>query len=144
MGVWDARFLETVVAEGRLVAAESYAGGAGVVVGGGVFREGAPAAADIEEGVAGFESDFLADDGQFVVLQLFEGFFGCYGGDYAGGVDHARAEEPAVEVVAAVVVVADLFFVWGVLVLVHCDCWGWDGRVWVGGKREADLEILCA
>jgi hypothetical protein len=36
-------------------------------------------------------------------------------GDYAGGVDHARTEEPAVEVITTVVVIADLFFVFGLL-----------------------------
>lgn len=82
----------------------------------GVFGEGAPAAADVEEGFAGLESDFFADDGELVVLELFEGFFGVDVGDYAAGVDHAGAEEPAVEVVAAVIVVADLFFVCALLI----------------------------
>jgi hypothetical protein len=42
---------------------------------------------------------------------LFEALFFVDVGDNAGRVDHAGTEEPAVEVVTAVVVVANLFFV---------------------------------
>lgn len=112
----DPGFPHRAVAEGGLVPAQGHACGVGAVLRAGVFGEGAPAAADVEEGFAGAESDLLADDGELVVLELFEGFFGVDVGDDAAGVDHAGAEEPAVEVVAAVVVVADLFFVCVVLV----------------------------
>lgn len=67
------------------------------------------------------EADLFAHDGEFVVLELFEGLFGMDVADYARGVDHARAEEGGVEVVAAVVVVAYLFFVYVDLVNVRWE-----------------------
>lgn len=114
LAFFDPRFAHRVVAEGGLVPTQRHARGVGAVLRAGVFGKGAPAAANVEEGFAGLERDLFADDGELVVLELFEGFFGVDVGDYAAGVDHTGAEEPAVEVVAAVVVVADLFFV--------CDC----------------------
>ena len=107
----DASFAEAVVAPGGLVAAKGHAGGAGVVVDAGVFGEGAPAAADVEQGVALLQADLLADYGELVVLKLLEGLLVVDVRDNPAGVDHAWTEEPAIEVVTAVVVVADLFFV---------------------------------
>ena len=91
LGFGDVGAAEAGVAPGCLVAAEGDACDVCAVVGAGVFGESAPAAADIEEGLAGFEGDFFADDAEFVVLELFEGFFFVDVGDYAGGVDHAWA-----------------------------------------------------
>lgn len=57
-------------------------------------REGAPAAADVEEPVLGLKIEFVAYEVELVVLQLFERLFPVDVHDDAGGVDHARAEEP--------------------------------------------------
>ena len=81
------------------------------ILGAGEFGQCAPATADVEKGITGLEADFLTDDCQFVILELFESLFFVDVTNKTGGIDHAGAEEPAVEVVAAVVVVADLFFV---------------------------------
>ena len=94
-----------------LVAAQRHTRNMRTIIDRSELGERAPTAPDIEHLLALLEPDLLAHDGEFVVLQLLEGFFGRDGGDDAGGVDHAGAEEPAVEVVAAVVVVADLLFV---------------------------------
>jgi hypothetical protein len=83
----------------------------GAVVETGEFGESAPAAADVEHGLAFFKSELFADDGHLVVLEFFESFFAGGVGDHAAGVDHARAKEPAVVVVAGVVVGADLLHV---------------------------------
>lgn len=107
----DAGFPEPVVAPRGLVAAESDARDLRAVVDARVLGEGAPAAADVEHPVAGLDVDLLADDGQLVVLQLLQGLLAVDVGDDARRVDHARAQEPAVEVVAAVVVVSHLLLV---------------------------------
>ena len=60
----------------------------------GIRSEGAPAAANVEEVVSGLKVELGADDGELVGLELFEGLGFGEGGDDAGGVDHARAEEP--------------------------------------------------
>lgn len=102
---------EPVVAPGGLVAAKSDTRSFGTVVGGSEFGKSAPPATNIEHSLALLKTDLLADNGKLVVLELFEAFLLVDVGDDTGGVDHARTEEPSVEVVASVVVVADLFFV---------------------------------
>ena len=111
--VGDAGLAQAGVAPGGLVAPEGDAGDVRAVVGGRVLGERAPAAADVEHALAAAESDLLAHDAEFIVLQLLERLFLFDVGNDSGGVGHARAEKPAVEVVAAVVVVAHLLFVYG-------------------------------
>ena len=91
LGFWDVGAAEAVVAPCCLVSSQGDSCDVRAVVGAGVFGESAPAAADVEKGFAGFEIDFFADDAEFVVLELFEGFFFVNVGYYAGGVDHAWA-----------------------------------------------------
>lgn len=81
------------------------------ILGAGKFRQCAPAAADVKKRIAGLETNFLTDNCQLVVLELFETLFFVNVADKTGSVDHAGTEEPTVEVIAPVVVVADLFFV---------------------------------
>lgn len=100
------------VTPGSLVAAESDTGNLGAVVLTGKTGEGAPTAAKIEHGVALLEINLLADHGKLVVLELLEGFLLVDIRNDTRGVDHARAKEPAVKVIAAVVVVTDLLLVW--------------------------------
>lgn len=107
----DTSLAQGVVAPGSLVAAEGDTGSLGAVVDTGKAGEGAPATADIQEPLVLLEADLLAHDGQLVVLELLEALLPVDVGDDAGGVDHARAQEPAVEVITAVVVVANLLLV---------------------------------
>lgn len=84
---------------------------AGAVVGARVFGQGAPSAANVEHALPALEPNLLAHHAQLVILQLLQAFFLGDVRDDARGIDHARTQEPAVEIVAAVVVVADLLFV---------------------------------
>lgn len=83
-----------------LVLAQSDAGSVDTVVLGGVCNEGSPTASDVEELVTGLESELFTDGRELVVLHLLEGLFDVRVADDAGGVDHAWAEEPFVEVVS--------------------------------------------
>lgn len=47
--------------------------------------------------VGRLEVELVADDGELVVLELFEGLFLVDVEDDAGGVDHTRAKEPMQE-----------------------------------------------
>ena len=67
--------------------------------------------------LARLQPQFLAHQLQLVVLELLERLLPRRVADDTRRVDHARAEEPIVKVVAAVVVVADLVLVL-VLILV--------------------------
>lgn len=107
----DTKAAETAVTPGSLVATESDTSDLSTVVGRSELGEGTPATAEVEHAVTSLKGNLLADDGEFVVLQLLEGLFLVDFRDDTRGVDHARAEEPRVEVVTAVVVVADLLLV---------------------------------
>lgn len=109
----NANLAQAVVAPGCLVAAESNTSDVGAVVCRGEFGEGTPATAQVEHAFAGFEANLLANNGELVVLELFKRLFLVDVGDDAGGVDHAGSEEPAVKVIAAVVVVTHLLLVLG-------------------------------
>lgn len=107
----NAELAETAVTPGSLVATESNTSDLSTVVGRSELGEGTPAAAEIKHAVTSLETNLLADNGQLVVLQLLKGLFLVDIGDNTRSVDHARAEEPGVEVVTTVVVVADLLLV---------------------------------
>lgn len=107
----DTELAETAVTPGSLVATESNTSDLSTVVGRSELGESAPATAEVEHAITSLEGNLLADNGELVVLQLLEGLFLVDVGDDTRGVNHARAEEPGVEVVTAVVVVADLFLV---------------------------------
>lgn len=107
----DAVLGDPVRAELGLVVRQGDAGRVAAKVFRGVRDEGAPPAANVEQRVFGLEAQFLAHDGEFVVLELFERLLLVGVADDARGVDHARAEEPLVKVVAAVIVVGDLLLV---------------------------------
>lgn len=106
-----ASLLQRVVAPFRLVASQSNTGDLGAVVDARKLGEGAPSAANVEHGVALLESNLLADDGHLVVLHLLERLLAGRVRDDARSVNHARAEEPRVMVVAAVVVGTHLVLV---------------------------------
>lgn len=116
----DANLAHGAVAPGGLVAAESDTGSAGAIVLAGEAGEGAPAAANIKQAVALLQTNLLADDGHLVVLELLEGLLPGDVGNDTRGVDHARAKEPAVEVITSVVVVTDLLLIYE-LVLAPCE-----------------------
>lgn len=62
-----------------------------------------PAASDIEIAILWLEFQFMANEGQLVVLQLFQSLLFRLVPDYARCVNHAGTEEPVVKVVAAVI-----------------------------------------
>ena len=107
----DTELAETAVAPGSLVTTESNTSNLSTVVGGSELGESTPAAAEVEHAITSLKSNLLADNGQLVVLQFLKGLFLVDVGDYTRSVDHARAEEPGVEVVTAVIVVADLLLI---------------------------------
>lgn len=84
----------------------------GAVINAGVFCKCPPSTANVEEGFTLLESYLLAYNAQLVVLQLLESLFFVDVRDYSGCVDHTRTEEPPIEVITTIVVVADLFLVW--------------------------------
>ena len=103
--VRDAPVLRPLVAELRLPLGNRHAGRVGAVRARGVARERSPAAADVEEPFAALQLQLLADEVHLVVLRLLQRLAGVQ--EERRRVDHAVAEEPAVEVVAAIVVLAD-------------------------------------
>lgn len=109
--IGNTELTETAVAPGSLVATESNTSNLSTVVGRSELGESAPTTAEIEHAITSLETNLLADNGQLVVLQLLKGLFLVDVGDDTRSVDHARAEEPRVEVVATVVVVTDLLLV---------------------------------
>lgn len=107
----NASLAETAVTPGSLVAAKRDTSSVSAVVDRSELGKRTPAAPDVEHGVARLQADLLTDDGQLVVLQLLERLLLIDVGDHARGVDHAWTQEPAIEVVTAVVVVADLLLI---------------------------------
>ena len=84
---------------------EGHAVGAHAVVPGGPHGEAAPAAADVEQRLAGGETELPADEVELVGLGLLELTVGI--AIVGAGVDHERVEEQRVEIVPDVVVVGD-------------------------------------
>lgn len=102
---------KTIVTPCGLVAAKSDTGNVSAVVGRGVLSKSSPAAAKIEDLVTGLNTNLLANNGQLVVLELLEGLLLVDITNNTGGVDHAWAKEPGVEVVTSVVVITDLLLI---------------------------------
>ena len=107
----DARLPEAVITPSSLVATKSDTSNVCTVVDRGEASKSAPTATNVEHPLVLLQVDLLADDGHLVVLELLEALLLVDIGNHTGSVDHAWTEEPAVEVVAAVVVVSDLFLV---------------------------------
>lgn len=80
--------LDAGVSEGGLLAGEGNAGSVDTVVLGSKGDEGTPSASNVQETIAGLEAKFLADDGELVILELFEGFSLGEVGDDTTRVDH--------------------------------------------------------
>lgn len=111
------RFFNSITAEARvppcgLVAAKSDTGNVGAIVPGSETSESTPSAAKVEHTITVLEVNFLANDLEFVVLELFERFLLVDVGNNTGSVDHAWAQEPAVEVITAIIMVTNLLFVY--------------------------------
>ena len=94
LGGVDAVRLDPPVSKRGLLAGEGDAGRVDAVVLRGEGDERAPSAPDVQQAVARLEPEFFANDGELVVLELFEGFFLFEVGDDAAGVDHAWPKEP--------------------------------------------------
>lgn len=107
----DTSLSQAVVSPGSLVASKRNTSDMSTVVGASIFGKCTPATADIEHPVSGLQFNFLADDAEFIILDLLKGLLAVDVGDNPRRIDHARPKKPAVEVVATVIVVANLFFV---------------------------------
>jgi hypothetical protein len=108
----DANLAHGAVAPGSLVATKSDTGNLSAIVLAGKSGESAPAAANIQHSLVLLELNLLADNSQLVVLELLEGLLRVDVRDDTRGVDHARTEEPAVEVITSVIVVSNLLFIY--------------------------------
>lgn len=86
-------------------------GNLGAVVETGEFGKSAPAAANVEQSLALLEVELLANKSHLVVLEFLESLLTSGVRDNTTGVDHARAEEVSVVVIAGVVVRTDLLHV---------------------------------
>lgn len=109
--VFDTGVAETIVTPGSLVTTKSDTSNVSAIVDRSVLGQGTPATAKVENGVARLKTNLLANNGKLVVLELLKSLLSVDVTDQTGGVDHARAQEPSVEVVASVVVVTDLFLI---------------------------------
>ena len=109
--VFDTGVAETIVTPGSLVTTKSDTSNVSAVVDRSVLGQGTPATAKVKNGVARLKTNLLANNGKLVVLELLKSLLSVDVTDQTGGVDHARAQEPSVEVVASVVVVTDLFLI---------------------------------
>ena len=93
--------------ERLLLARERDAGDVHAVVLGGVQRQRAPAAADVEQPLAGLQAELAADQIELVALRVGERVVRGVARPVGAGVRHPRVEHERVEVVGQVVVVGD-------------------------------------
>lgn len=107
----DSNSAEARVTPSSLVTSKSDTGDMSAEVDGSKLGESSPTAANVEHSLALLEIDLLADNGELVILELLEALLLVDIRDNAGGVDHAWAKEPAVEIVTSVVVVTDLLLI---------------------------------
>lgn len=97
-------FGDALAGERGLLGGEGHSGDLGAVLACCVHGHGAPAAADVEEAVALLQGELAADQVELVALGVLQAAAVLPVG---AGVDHGRAEDQFVEVIAHVVVVAD-------------------------------------
>lgn len=109
--VFDSGIAETFVTPGSLVTTKSDTSNVSAIVDRSVLGQGSPATAKVENGVARLKTNLLANNGKLVVLEFLKSLFSVDVTDQTGCVDHARTQEPSVEVVASVVMVTDLFLI---------------------------------
>lgn len=107
----NASATKTLVAPGSLVATESDTSNVSAIVDRGILGESSPAASNVEHALASLEFNLLADHLELVVLNLLESLLLGDVRDNTRSVDHPWSQEPAVEVVAAVVMVTDLLLI---------------------------------
>jgi hypothetical protein len=110
--LWDTVATEAAVAPGSLVASESDTSDMSAKVLRSKAGERSPATSEIKHLVARLQVNLGTDDLELVVLKLLESLLLRDVGDDTGSVNHARAQEPTVEVITAVVVIADLLLIW--------------------------------
>lgn len=79
-------------------------------------NECSPTTSDIKHSVTLLQVELLANEVQFVVLQLLESLHSVHILDDTRSVDHSWSEEPRVKVVSSVIVVLNLLLVLGLRV----------------------------
>lgn len=107
----NASLAQSVVTPRSLVAAQGDTSDVSTIVDGSILGQSTPATAKIKDGVSGLESNLLTNDSQLVILQLLESLFLVDVTDNARSIDHARSQEPSVEVITTVIVVTDLLLI---------------------------------
>ena len=93
--------LDPLVTELGLILAKSNTSNFAVVVLMSESGKGTPSTSNVEQAIVGLEVEFLANHGQLVVLELFEGFLLFDVQNDARSIDHAGTKEPFVEVIAS-------------------------------------------
>src|SRR5580692_12101050 len=83
--------------------------GANAIMLGGMADEGAPAAADVEQGFSGLEPQFAADHIELVGLRCRKIVVPVF--EIGAGVDHLRIEKEFVKSIGEVVVIMDVLLV---------------------------------
>jgi len=107
----DTSLSKSVVTPSGLVASKSDTSSLCTIVDTGEFGQGSPTASDVQQPLASLEINLFADNGKLVILELFKRLFLIGIRDDSGSVDHAWAEEPAIEVITSVVVVSNLLLI---------------------------------
>ncbi|MNF97399.1 hypothetical protein D3C84_802270 [compost metagenome] len=97
----QAQRLHTLARISVLRVGECRGGNAAAVAGSGMDGQAAPAAANLQKMLVGFELKLLADAFQLVQLGRFKGLFGTV--ELCGGVHHSRVEQSLEQGVAQVV-----------------------------------------
>jgi hypothetical protein len=121
--LWDTIAAEAAVTPGSLVASESDTSDMSAEVLRGKAGKRSPTASEIKHLLARLQVNLGANDLELVVLELLESLLLGDVGDDTGSVDHARAQEPTIEVVTAVIVVTDLLLIL-VTVSKACESFG--------------------
>lgn len=118
----DVGGVESIGSVGSIFFGDSNIGNFGIVVEGSEFGQSILVVVNVKYGFVFFELKFFVNDGYFVVLQFFEGFFMGWVGDNIGSVDYMWVEELGVVVVIVVVVGVDLVYV--LFMVVYQDVMG--------------------
>lgn len=97
----DTVVLNTLVAKGSLVFAESDTGNVATKVLRSKGGKSTPSTANIEETVFGLEIELVADESEFIVLKFFESFSPIGIHNNTRSIDHPWTQEPTIEIVSS-------------------------------------------
>jgi hypothetical protein len=107
----DASLSKPVVTPCGLVTTKSDTRSLSTIVDTRELGQGTPPTANIQKALTFLQANLLAYDGKLIVLELFKSLLFVDIGDNARRVDHAGAKEPAVEIIATIIVITNLLLV---------------------------------